>query len=130
MRFLSAATAPAATVVLAAGSPAFLKHAERASDLAPGEVILAGQIDLSPPLGAKEQELQQGIFSTSERLRGKVYVYGGEKWREIARADEGLAGFSDLNGGIEAELGRNFFVRLNYRPFVMITAMIAMKQLV
>ncbi|MEW6777628.1 MAG: hypothetical protein AB1405_15125 [Bdellovibrionota bacterium] len=104
---------------LAACGPRFLPEAQSLASLKPGEVILVGKVELVPPLDKDEQDLDWGAGG----LRGKIYLFAGDKWRDVDTTP-GFGLNRELDDGIEAVLGETFFVQSPHRPFVLLLSMV------
>jgi len=80
---------------------------QSASDLQNDEIAVVGRIELVPPLTAEEQALQTG---TSERFRGKAVAVFSDKLMDMNDLPMDVG-----NDALMAELGKNFFARMQKR---------------
>lgn len=89
---------------------------ESLSELQGGDTIVVGRVELVPPLHKDEQKIK-GLNSSA--FENKVFVITDEQNRVLTKEPE----VADYAGRIEAELGKNFFVRSNSKPFFIIGGM-------
>ena len=89
---------------------------ENLSELQNGETIVVGRVELVPALRKGEQKLS-GLNSSA--FENKVFMITDEHNRVLTHEPE----MADYAGRIEAELGREFFVRSTDKPFYILGGM-------
>ena len=89
---------------------------ESLSELQNGETIIVGRVELVPALRKGEQKLS-GLNSSS--FENKVFMITDEHNRVLTHEPE----MADYAGRIEAELGKDFFVRSTDKPFYILGGM-------